>query len=49
MIDPRRDHDHGRIWRITHKGSPAGQGAHQRLADLVAHLASPEDFIEIIR
>jgi glucose/arabinose dehydrogenase len=25
--DPRRDHDHGRIWRITAKGRPLETGA----------------------
>ncbi len=46
--DPRRDHDHGRIWRITHKERPlvkAPQLEGLPLADLVAHLASPEEFV----
>ena len=27
--DPRRDHTHGRIWRVTAKGRPTGRYAHQ--------------------
>lgn len=43
--DPRRDHDHGRIWRITHKERPLAEkpklvGA--SIDQLVKHLASPE-------
>ena len=43
--DPRRDHDHGRIWRITYKDRPlvkkpqlVGIPVHE----LVDHLSSPE-------
>ncbi len=46
--DPRRDHDHGRIWRITHKERPllkptVVDGA--PLDELVSHLSSPEEFV----
>ncbi|QDV45696.1 hypothetical protein Enr13x_55750 [Stieleria neptunia] len=46
--DPRRDHDHGRIWRITHKHRPLVEkpklvGASIR--SLVDQLKSPEDWI----
>ena len=46
--DPRRDHDHGRIWRITHKERPLVQppeldGA--SIQTLVSHLGSPEDWV----
>lgn len=46
--DPRRDHDHGRIWRITHKERPLVKppklhGA--SIESLVAQLASPEDWV----
>jgi putative heme-binding domain-containing protein len=45
--DPRRDHEHGRIWRITHKERPLVEKPElvgisiQALAD---HLKSPEDW-----
>lgn len=42
--DPRRDHGHGRIWRITHKTRPLvekPQLVGVPLPELVAHLASP--------
>lgn len=43
--DPRRDHEHGRIWRITHKDRPLAQkptlvGA--SISELIEHLKSPE-------
>ena len=43
--DPRRDHNHGRIWRITHKDRPLAKkpklmGA--TINELVDHLKSPE-------
>lgn len=43
--DPRRDNEHGRIWRITHKGSPLTEkpkleGA--SVESLVSQLSSPE-------
>ncbi|MBI2426099.1 MAG: HEAT repeat domain-containing protein [Candidatus Hydrogenedentes bacterium] len=45
--DPRRDHEHGRIWRITAKGRPlitppaiAGAPIH----DLIAQLRQPEQW-----
>ncbi len=46
--DPRRDHDHGRIWRITHKQRPLVErpklhGA--TIRSLVNQLKSPEDWI----
>ena len=45
--DPRRDHDHGRIWRITHRERPLApkpnlDGA--PIADLLDQLKSPEDW-----
>ncbi len=43
--DPRRDHDHGRIWRITRKGSPLVEKPKLEGASieaLVDHLKSPE-------
>ncbi|QDV25807.1 PVC-type heme-binding CxxCH protein [Aureliella helgolandensis] len=45
--DPRRDHDHGRIWRITHKERPLVQkpqldGA--SIQSLVNELSSPQDW-----
>ena len=45
--DPRRDHDHGRIWRITHKERPLVKKptlADISLQALVEHLKSPEDW-----
>lgn len=43
--DPRRDHEHGRIWRITHKDRPLAEkpklyGA--TIDSLVSQLGSPE-------
>ncbi|MBB3207420.1 putative heme-binding domain-containing protein [Rhodopirellula rubra] len=46
--DPRRDHEHGRIWRITHKERPLvtpTQLTDLPLNELVEHLQSPEDFV----
>ncbi|YCM46546.1 PVC-type heme-binding CxxCH protein [Verrucomicrobiaceae bacterium 227] len=43
--DPRRDHDHGRIWRITKKGSPLTPKPTLvgiSIEALVDHLKSPE-------
>jgi putative heme-binding domain-containing protein len=43
--DPRRDHEHGRIWRITAKGRPlveAPKIVGAPIEDLVALLRSPE-------
>ena len=45
--DPRRDHTHGRIWRVTHKGSPTLDrprivGA--SIDDLLALLKAPEEY-----
>ena len=45
--DPRRDHTHGRIWRITYKGKPLVvrpriDGA--SIAELLDLLKSPEDY-----
>ena len=46
--DPRRDHEHGRIWRITYKGRPLAKvpelvGA--SVDSLVSQLDSPEAWI----
>ncbi|MEM9280190.1 MAG: PVC-type heme-binding CxxCH protein [Verrucomicrobiota bacterium] len=46
--DPRRDHDHGRIWRITHKERPLLEPTEVEgvpLDELVGHLASSEPFV----
>jgi glucose/arabinose dehydrogenase len=46
MRDPRRDHSHGRIWRITYEGRPLLPRVDlERLTidELVAQLATPED------
>lgn len=46
--DPRRDHEHGRIWRISHKERPLVEEAELEgleIDELVAHLGSPEDFV----
>ena len=43
--DPRRDHDHGRIWRITHKERPLVNKPKLvglSIAALVEHLKSPQ-------
>ncbi|MDC0325128.1 HEAT repeat domain-containing protein [bacterium] len=43
--DPRRDNEHGRIWRITRKGSPLVKKPKLdgiSIADLVGHLKSQE-------
>ncbi len=43
--DPRRDHEHGRIWRITHKDRPLAQKPNfvgVSIAELIEHLQSPE-------
>src|SRR6185312_2086709 len=45
--DPRRDHTHGRIWRVTAKGRPLAPKPHIDVAsvqDLLALLKSPEAF-----
>lgn len=45
--DPRRDHVHGRIWRITAKGRdllPRINFAEETDEALLDHLAAPEDF-----
>lgn len=45
--DPRRDHKHGRIWRITAKGQPPleSPALHDASAeDLLAALRAPEDW-----
>ncbi|MDA7657388.1 dehydrogenase [Verrucomicrobia bacterium] len=42
--DPRRDHEHGRIWRITHKERPLVQKPKlvgESIVDLLGHLKSP--------
>ncbi|MDB4614800.1 dehydrogenase, partial [bacterium] len=46
--DPRRDHDHGRIWRITHKERPLVKPpklAGASIESLVNQLSSPEDWV----
>lgn len=46
--DPRRDHVHGRIWRVTKKGSPLvkPQNLHEAsIEELLAALKSPEKWI----
>jgi hypothetical protein len=46
--DPRRDHSHGRIWRITHKERPPLEPTKVEgvpLNELVPHLASTEPFV----
>lgn len=46
--DPRRDHEHGRIWRISYKGRPLVERpelVEAPVDDLVAHLGSPETWI----
>ena len=45
--DPRRDHEHGRIWRITHQDRPLVEkpkldGA--SIPELIDHLKSPESW-----
>ncbi|MDB4384959.1 HEAT repeat domain-containing protein [Opitutaceae bacterium] len=43
--DPRRDHEHGRIWRITHKDRPLAPKPDllgRSIAHLVEQLGSPE-------
>jgi putative heme-binding domain-containing protein len=43
--DPRRDHGHGRIWRITHKDRPLAPKPDlvgREISHLVAQLGSPE-------
>ncbi len=45
--DPRRDHTHGRIWRITQKDRPLVEKPKLvdiEIPELVAHLKSPEDW-----
>lgn len=45
--DPRRDHEHGRIWRITHKERPLAEKPELSgtdIPELVEHLSSPEDW-----
>jgi putative heme-binding domain-containing protein len=43
LADPRRDHTHGRIWRITYRGqrAPLPNIAQLDAAGLIAQLASP--------
>ncbi|MDA0807724.1 MAG: HEAT repeat domain-containing protein [Planctomycetota bacterium] len=47
--DPRRDHTHGRIWRVSYKGKTSGSTAAKRpqlvdasIPDLLEQLKSPE-------
>jgi len=46
--DPRRDHTHGRIWRVTAKGRPLVKKPDfdsGSVEGLLKHLTSPEDWI----
>ncbi len=46
--DPRRDHEHGRIWRITHRDRPLVEKpilAGASIDSLVSRLSSPEAWI----
>jgi putative heme-binding domain-containing protein len=48
--DPRRDHVHGRIWRVTAKGHALVDRpviAQAPIADLLQLLASPEDYTRL--
>ncbi|MES2709466.1 MAG: PVC-type heme-binding CxxCH protein [Verrucomicrobiota bacterium] len=48
--DPRRDREHGRIWRVTAKGRPVvTQLNYEKLsvAELLDHLNDPEDWVRI--
>jgi len=45
--DPRRDNEHGRVWRVSHKTRPLVQKPKLvgvPLAELVSRLASPDDW-----
>ncbi|MCE9531975.1 MAG: HEAT repeat domain-containing protein [Planctomycetes bacterium] len=45
--DPRRDHTHGRIWRVTAKGRPLVKKPEfdvNNVESLLNHLTSPEDW-----
>lgn len=46
--DPRRDHEHGRIWRVTYKNRPLAArvdaNKEERTADLLEDLHSPNNF-----
>ena len=45
--DPRRDHTHGRIWRVTAKGRPLVKKpdfSYDSVVGLIRHLASPDDW-----
>jgi putative heme-binding domain-containing protein len=44
--DPRRDHEHGRIWRVTYKGRPLVKAPKkdERPADWLEDLSSPNNF-----
>lgn len=46
--DPRRDHVHGRIWRVTAKGRPLvprRQPQRSKISQLVSSLAAPEMWV----
>ena len=48
--DERRDHTHGRIWRLTAKGrepSPRIDFAAQSISDLIALLKAPEQWVRL--
>ncbi|MFY9252210.1 MAG: PVC-type heme-binding CxxCH protein [Fuerstiella sp.] len=45
--DPRRDHTHGRIWRVVWKGAPKREwtsNSNRSVADLLASLTSSDNF-----
>jgi putative heme-binding domain-containing protein len=48
--DPRRDHVHGRIWRVTHKGGPVlkrPQLVGASTEELLEHLKVPEEYTRL--
>jgi putative heme-binding domain-containing protein len=48
--DERRDHAHGRIWRVTAKGRPLTPRIDPRqlsIAELISHLSDPEDWVRL--
>lgn len=48
--DDRRDHAHGRIWRVTAKGRPLTPRVDPEelsIAELIGHLSDPEDWVRL--
>lgn len=48
--DERRDHAHGRIWRVTAKGRPLTPRVDPQqlsIAELIGHLSDPEDWVRL--